>query len=131
VEPWLKRVFYVTFSVLYLSGLVEYVLKWLSNDPTPAKSLVLHIHGIVGLGFLYLFGHFYNAHIRPSLRQMRHRKSGISVWILLSILSISVPFLYYLSDEQWRNWTVVIHTYLGLIVAVPLATHIYLAICRR
>jgi len=131
VDPILKRIFYLTFIVLYVSGVAEYVMQLAASGPSPGQWFALRVHGIVGLWFLYFFGHFFSAHIWPSLRQIRHRKTGITVWIFLIVLSGSVPFLYYLSSDCWRDWTALLHTYLGLLIVIPLSAHIYLSICRR
>lgn len=133
VDRRLKWIFYISFSLLYVSGALEYGLRFfhIVEDGSPTEAMILHWHGIVGLWFLYLFGHFFKAHIWPSLRQNRHRKSGISLWAALIALSVSVPFLYYLSNEKLRNWTVLFHTYLGLLVVAPLLVHIVLAIRDR
>ena len=127
VDPPLKWIFYTSFSILYISGVAEYFIA----GPSSAQSLALRIHGIIGLWFLYLFGHFFKAHIWPSLRFSRHRKTGLILWGGLIALSLTVPLLYYLSNEQVRNWTVAFHTYLGILVIVPLLGHIFLAIFRR
>lgn len=131
VDRALKWTFYISFTLLYLSGALEYAVAIAVGSPSPTQSLLLRVHGVVGLWFLYLFGHFFKAHIWPSLRQIRHRKTGITVWVILSILCLSVPFLYYLSNDWQRELTIFIHTYLGLIVLIPLVAHIYLAICRK
>jgi len=131
VDPRLKWIFYLSFSLLYVSGAADFALQLIYDGPSPAQSLALRIHGIVGLWFLYLFGHFFKAHIWPSLRQMRQRKSGYTLWISLIILSVSVPFLYYLGSDAWRDAVVGLHTYLGLFVIVPLLVHIGLAISKR
>jgi hypothetical protein len=124
VDPGLKWIFYLTFSVLYISGVFQFALG-------PTQSLALRVHGIVGLWFLYFLGHFFKAHIQPSLRQLRHRKTGITLWASFLILSVSVPFLYYLGNDFWRNFTVALHTYVGFVVVVPLGVHIFLAIRER
>lgn len=133
VDRRLKIVFYISFSLLYASGALEYFLRFfgIAESGSPTQAMVLRWHGIIGLWFLYFFGHFFKAHIWPSLRQIRHRKTGISLWIMLIVLSVSVPFLYYLSDEKLRDLTVWIHTYLGLFIVIPLVTHVVLAMRDR
>lgn len=133
VDRRLKIIFYLSFSLLYVSGALEYGLRvfGVADVGSPTQAMILRWHGIIGLWFLYFFGHFFKAHIWPSLRQIRHRKTGISLWIMLGVLSVSVPFLYYLSDERLRAATVWIHTYLGLIVVIPIVLHVVLAIRDR
>jgi hypothetical protein len=131
VDPFLKWIFYLSFSLLYISGAADFAFQWINGSPSPAQSFVLRVHGIVGLWFLYLFGHFFKAHIWPSLRQLRHRRSGLTLWFSLIVLSLSVPALYYVGNDQWRAAIVGLHTYLGLFVLLPLLAHIALAIYRR
>jgi hypothetical protein len=134
VPRTLRLTFYLVFTALYVSGAAEYVMSLLSDErfgPTPATALVLRIHGLVGLGFLYLFGHFFSAHIWPSLRFQRHRRSGVSLWIGLGILCVTVPFLYYLANESLRVAFSALHTYLGLAILFPLILHITLSLRSR
>lgn len=134
VQRLLKIVFYLSFSILYLSGVADFVLGKILTSPMgspPEQALALRVHGIAGLWFLFLFGHFFKAHILPSLRGVRHRRTGILLWLALGLLSVSVPLLYYLSNETLRDATVFVHTYLGIAVLAFLLMHIGLAIFRR
>src|ERR1700761_3431171 len=100
VDLRLKWLFYLSFSTLYLSGALEWALRFfgITDAGSPAQAFVLRVHGVIGIWFLYFFGHFFKAHIWPSLRQIRHRKTGYFLWGSFVALSISVPCLYYLSD---------------------------------
>jgi hypothetical protein len=131
VDPRLKWIFYLSFAILYFSGLADFLFGLFGAFPSPGQSLALRVHGIVGLWFLYLFGHFFKAHIWPSLRQVHHRKTGLALWFALIVLAVTVPLLYYVGSDQWRTAVVNLHTYLGLLVIVPLVAHVSLSIYRR
>jgi hypothetical protein len=123
----LRVVFYISFSILYISGALDFLFQ----PQSPEQSLALKIHGVAGLWFLVLFGHFFRSHIWPSLNFRRHRKTGITLWITMTILCLTVPLLYYLGTDISRDATVALHTYLGFAVLIPLIIHIRLAIRDR
>jgi hypothetical protein len=129
----LKYFFYLMFGALYLTGVLRYLLSFFSGEfgPTPLGVLSLQAHGILSLGFLVFFGYFLAAHVLPSLRQQRHRVSGIIVNIGVIVLSLTVPFLYYGAGDSARNVTIWIHTYFGMAIVIPLVFHIVKAVRSR
>ena len=130
----LKLIFYISFTLLYVTGVLHYVLgfsRWEFPWPTPMQTTILHAHGVVGIWFLFFFGHFFRSHILPSLGQWRHRRTGITLFVTLGFLSLSVPFLYYMGDEKLRYGMAAIHTWIGIAVIVPLIIHIALALYDR
>jgi hypothetical protein len=125
-----KFIFLSLLFALYFSGVAVFVMQtWFLIDrgfgaEKPTGTLgVLHIHSSVGIAFLVAFGYLLRSHVQTALRGRRSRVSG---WVILSILClliVTVPGLFYFTDEDWRHSTAMIHTYVGLFFAIPFLAH--------
>jgi len=127
-----KAIFLSVLFWLYASGAVVYVLAgWFKKDlgmgpePRPAQILTLQLHSISGLLFLVFFGYLWATHIMPGWRRRRRVKTGILMAAICIALFISVPVLFYASNEGVKGAAVWIHTYLGLAFVLPFAAHLY------
>jgi len=125
-----KIIFFSACIGLYISGVAYYyfehfvrVTTEFGNDQSPYQALILHLHGMIGLLFLSLFGYLWATHIRPGLRGRVRKKSGLTMLFSVLILCLTVPGLYYLGDEKLRAVFSNVHTYLGLAVIVPFLVH--------
>ncbi|HVV71569.1 MAG TPA: hypothetical protein VHI52_08735 [Verrucomicrobiae bacterium] len=128
-----KAVFFISAVLLYFSG-VGYVIfdtfvhvkGEFGNEPHPLQIHFLHLHGIAGLVFLFVFGHLFASHIRPGLRGHRRKVTGLSIFIPLAVLALTVPGLYYFGNEHLKNMVAAVHTYLGLVTVIPFGLHLWL-----
>jgi hypothetical protein len=121
---------YGTSLSLYLSGLLIWILEhWFyidrgfGSEPRPLRADVLHLHGILGLLFLIIFGCLYETHIKRGLRAKRRLKSGLFLLLPLLVLLLTVQGLYYLNDGDLKTVTIWTHTYFGLALFVPGLLH--------
>jgi len=128
-----KWIFYSCVVMLYLSGVVFFlsdhffqVKTEFGMTPPAAQIHILHIHSIVGLFFIFAFGYIYRVHVEPGLRGTRRRKSGISLLAVIAFLCLTVPFLFYATDESLRSSVAAIHTYIGLATVLPFLLHFLL-----
>lgn len=126
----LKLVFYSSFSILFFSGLLYFLMDQFirvqgpfGETTHPAQFWALRSHAIAGLWFLYLFGFLYGRHVKPGLRSKKRLPSGIFFLVPIAVLCLSVPALYYLSNETWKHYAALIHTYLGIALILPLLIH--------
>ncbi len=126
-----KIIFLFSVLGLYLSGLLYFIfdhffkISGAFGTENHAWQLpTLHVHAILGLLFLFLFGYVYGMHIEPGLKGTRRRFSGIVMVGVIILLSVSVPGLYYLTDGNFKSGTVFVHTYLGLVAPVPFLLHL-------
>lgn len=123
--------FLISFMlVLYVTGVVVFLLsRWFLVDrgfgPEPSvwKLSVLQIHSIVGLGFIFLFGYLWPTHIVPGWRRRRKRLTGFLMTAACVILLLTVPLLFYATQEAVKSAAVWLHTYLGLGAVLPLLAH--------
>jgi hypothetical protein len=127
-----KRLLFTTSALLYASGVAYLIFDTFvrvhgefGNEPHPLQATVLHIHGIVGLVFLFVFGHLYANHIRPGLRGKRRKLTGWAIFAPITFLALTVPGLYYFGNENLKNAIAALHTYVGLAVLLPFGLHLY------
>ncbi|MGZ3773929.1 MAG: hypothetical protein ACXVCY_13515 [Pseudobdellovibrionaceae bacterium] len=126
----LKNTMYCTLGILYLTGFTEWVLKTffqidngVGPEPLKAQIWILRFHGSLSLAVLMLIGYVLRAHVAPSWKTQRGRKSGLPLLIYLFIIIFTVPFLMYLTDENLKATAESIHAYLGLSVICPFLIH--------
>lgn len=127
-----KKIFFLSLGLLFFSGVGEFVLNHFYQQesnlgPVPHTWQIpsLHLHSMAGLWFLTIMGYLFAKHIQPGLQGERRKVSGFVLWMVLSFLILTVPILFYAVDEDWKSWTVLLHTYVGLLLPIPLAQHIY------
>lgn len=129
MRPLLKRSLYADLLLLLVTGIVYAIPRYLDRhlfiniDSPLSGSTLMALHGLGGFVFLYLFGYLTRCHIQVHLRGQQHLYSGLIMLTVLSILSFSGYFLYYLGDEVLRTWSADIHVVLGLILPITLFAH--------
>lgn len=127
----LKRAIYFLIGFLYLSGTTEWLLKsffqvdnGMGPEPRPSEIWILRFHGTLSLGVLMLIGYVLRAHVVPSWKANRGKKSGLPLTFYIFAIILTVPFLMYLTDEKMKATAEQIHTYLGLALIVPFLIHL-------
>ena len=127
----LKRTIYFFLGFLYLSGTTEWLLKnffqvdnGMGPEPTSAEIWILRFHGTLSLGVLMLIGYVLRAHVMPSWKVGREKKSGLALTSYIFAIILSVPFVMYLTDEKMKATAEQIHAYLGLCLIVPFLFHL-------
>lgn len=128
----LKFIVLSTLGLLYLSGAVTWVMSnWFLHDEgfgpqvSPFRVWWLEIHSIIGLFFMVVFGYLLHSHVRPSWMRQRRVPSGVTLTAGIILLMVSVPFLFYLANEEWKAWVGWAHTYFGLVMAAPFIWHYF------
>jgi hypothetical protein len=121
-----------TLILMYFSGVITWVLThWIKfnggfgPEPTPLRTWWLDVHSIIGLFFMVLFGYLFHSHVRPSWRLRRRRRSGFVLTSGIVLLLLTVPALFYLSNEFAKSQIALFHTYLGLVMFLPFAVHYF------
>lgn len=129
-----KRLFYFTIMILFITGVVFLYLD-LKGGLTPTlrdiKSITLHIHGWFSPIIIFLFGSFISTHVKNAWVYKKNFLSGLSIIILLSLLTITAPALYYISDELLRAISWWIHILAGIILPACIYLHIRKIIKRN
>jgi hypothetical protein len=129
VNPRIKRILRFSFSALYLSGATYFIFhKFLrvhgefGDSPSLIERFVGPIHFIFAVTFIFVFGMVWNYHIEPAIRIHRHRFSGWSFVVLLSLLASTATVILY-GNETWIGRAEFIHPYIGLLLLPNLFLH--------
>ena len=133
-----KTAFYPTLLGLYATGVGTWIYgKWFSIDrgygleANPTGITLLHVHSVIGLWFLLTFGYLWHCHIERAWKSRKKRTSGVMLLTPILLLFITVPGLFYLTDEKLKEFTSAVHTYVGLFVALPFFFHFLRAVQAR
>jgi len=89
----------------------------------PLEHWSLVAHGALAFASLWLMGHLWGAHVVKRWKLGRHRKTGGFLFAVMSLLIISGYLLYYLSSDELRAPTGVIHWAIGLVMPLALLAH--------
>ena len=132
-----KYSLYLSLISLYATGVLVWILntwfhadKGLGPEPSPLALPSLHIHSILGLWFLMVFGYLFHSHILPGLRRQQKLKSGWTILSVCLILILTVPGLFYFTDESFKSVTSLIHIYVGLASILIFAVHLRTRLLR-
>ncbi len=127
--------------MLYATGFLVWVAKTFLQVDTgfgleaPAATIwYLRSHSMISLWFLIIFGYLYRSHIQPGLNSSRKKISGLTFLIGIAIVIITVPGIFYITNDSVKNKVSWLHTYMGLALlgfffihlfskAIPLKTY--------
>ncbi len=125
-----KKIFIYSFLALYVTGLIVWLMqKFLSHDygmgleSPPSRIWILKAHAVVSFAFLIVFGYFIRVHIQPGLKGVERKRGGLFNLAILGFLTLTVPFILYAVDENFKNLVTGLHTYVGLAFILPYLFH--------
>ena len=127
----LKGLFYTTFSILFLSG----ILWWGLHDLFPNffkglsetfSSPLMQIHGAAAMASLFFLGWLVPAHMRRGWQKKRNRKPGLVIITSCALLVVTGYGLYYFGSEWSRTLSVWLHIGTGLLFPFILIWHIWI-----
>lgn len=130
LEPFHRRIFYSVFGILWGSGALWLLSEWF-KDPelgaarTLLQTVSMKAHGATILAYLAMLGSLLT-HIRRAAALKANRLSGFSIIALNGILALSGWFLYYASEDAFRQWSSTIHWAIGLASLPLLCGHVLL-----
>jgi hypothetical protein len=125
----LRRTLLTVCALLWLSGALWLLVHWLFPQhnafgllPNPWEAPLVHLHGIIAVAAVFLFGWVGAAHIRARWSQSANRTSGL--WLLGcgAVLVISGYALYY-STGAPHDAAAALHEWLGLAALGVALTH--------
>lgn len=129
LEPFHRRMLYISFGILWSSGTSWTLIQWF-KDPelrtarTALQTLAMKIHGAAMLIFLVVLGTLFT-HVRRGWILKANRLSGCFNIGTNILLTLTGWLLYYIADDSARDTASVIHWSIGL-AALPLLTaHIW------
>lgn len=127
----LKITLYLSLGILLISGviwLVAHYLLFQESDfelvRSPLEPISMKIHGAIVPIFMLGLGALFPIHISRAYKAGINLTTGISTLLLLGCLIITGYLLYYSGDENFRQWSSVAHSVLGLMLAPFLIVHI-------
>lgn len=127
-----KIILLLTLTALYATGVSVWVLsRWFlvvsafGPESSPMRVFWLQMHSIVSLWFLALFGFIFHSHVMPAWRRGRKRLSGSFLTGVLIFLSLTVPGLFYITDDTLKNNVAAVHTYVGLAAILVFLLHYF------
>jgi uncharacterized membrane protein YbhN (UPF0104 family) len=88
------------------------------------KPWLLKIHGFSAMAFVLLLGTLLSGHVRRGWHARKNRGNGGFFLSAVSLLTWSGYALYYLGDENWREFASQLHLWLGLAAPILLIDHI-------
>ncbi len=125
-----RRIFYLTFGILWLSGSLWVIAEWLKETDlgpvrTPLQTQSMKIHGAVMLLYTAILGTLWT-HIRRGFALRANRLSG--TWMIggNAALIVSGWILYYIGDDRLRQWASLTHWTIGLAMLPLLLGHLQL-----
>ncbi len=122
----------------WTSGVSFFILnRWVSvegdfgPEKHPWQFNILEIHGAAAFLMMLVFGALLAAHVPVGWRVQRVRPLGLALVIALALLMTSAHFLYYLGDEEFRQWTAYVHAAIGFSLPFILIAHLWQGSKRR
>jgi len=95
--------------------------------PGGMRIWVAAAHALSAFAGMMVFGALLPLHIRYGLRRRVHRKSGISLIVVMLALSLSALGIYYFGDDTWSAVASSVHVLVGLAACLVLTLHVILA----
>ena len=126
----LKRSIHLVALAVLLTGIVWVALHfaapgWIDEEISRRIQVVLlKIHGAAAMLALVALGTLLSTHILPALVNPQNRGAGITLLSCIATLALTGWGLYYLGDENLRNWTSDIHIAVGAACAAAFIHHI-------
>ncbi len=121
---------YLTSLVVWFTGAVWLLFHyfWMRRTdfgvaPHPMEHWSLVAHGASAFASLWMMGFLWGTHVVKRWRLRRHRKTGGTLFFVMSLLVVSGYLLYYLSSDEVRAPTAVIHWVVGLGMPLALLAH--------
>jgi hypothetical protein len=123
---------WATLAMLYITGLVlgpsalEMRLEWEMPWRLGAglRLPVAAAHALLAFIALLFLGALSALHVRTGLRRQRSVISGLTLLSSFAVLTLSALGIYYLGEERAGAWASVVHLSVGILVALPLASHV-------
>ena len=138
MPTFFRRSLYTLLAVSWCTGLTFFVfLNWVTiegdfgPEKHPLQFSILQLHGACAFLMMMFYGALLGAHLPASWKTKRSRNIGIGLATLIGLQIISAYGLYYLSDEEIRQWVSWFHLGLGGGLPVMLATHVVMGLRSR
>lgn len=123
---------YAILALVFISGAAWAWLHYFAQragefgeSPHPAELWMQRLHGASAMLALVLLGTLLVFHIPLAWRARRNRRTGGSLFAVFAILIATGYALYYSGDERLRVWISWSHLWLGLVLPLIVAIHVW------
>ncbi len=127
VEKWFV---YSAAIGVWASGALWLLFKYFMRmegefgpEHNPLEPLWQKLHGVFGYYAMFAIGLLWSIHVVSGWSARWRRLSGGTLFGIAVFLAISGVALYYISDQDWRDWTGVVHWAVGLAVLAVFLIH--------
>ena len=127
---WIRRAIHGAGLASAASGLLWLVLHEFMRvegefgpQPHPFEHATIVVHGAAAFAAIWVLGLIWMGHVRRGIAFGRKLPSGLALVALVAFLALSGWGLYYLGDEDWREWTATAHWVVGLGAVLLLLLH--------
>ena len=128
---WLRRLLYISGGVLLFTGLGWEALHYTLGSgrdalalPHPGEAWLMRLHGVGVLAFTLALGALSPVHIPRGWRQHRNWISGLmQIGFALALLGSGYA-LSYLTGDSNRSTIGLLHTAIGVVMAIVLIWHV-------
>jgi len=138
LPPLFRRSLYSVTALSWCSGIAFFImLNWVTvegdfgPEKHPLQFPLLQLHGACAFLMIMSFGAMLAAHLPASWKTKRSRNIGIALATLIGLQMIGAYGLYYLSNEDIRQWVSWFHLGLGVSLPGVLATHVVMGVRSR
>jgi hypothetical protein len=94
------------------------------EGPHASEKWSLIFHAVVSFYGVWWFGMLWPNHVTKSWRARIRKGTGGVLFGILAWLILTGCALYYIGDEQWREWTSIAHWTMGIAAAVAFGVHL-------
>ncbi len=123
MQTSLRYTIYVCAGGVWLSGCLWLIVHVYFATPSdfgverhPWEPTLLWIHGVLSIGFAYVFGWIMARHASEAWRQRKRRVSGGLLTFVVTVLSVSGFMLFFVTDANLQTQSARIHEVIGLLV---------------
>ena len=128
---WHQTAVYAVTGLLVVSGLVWVLLHYFGQTkgdfgpaPHPLEVWMLRVHGGAAMAAFIAYGSLLPIHVRRAWAIRRNIYLGITLIVVMLLLTVTAYLLYYSGSEETRPIISAIHWIIGVVVAPLLTWHV-------
>jgi hypothetical protein len=127
---WQVQLLSISGAVLWLTGAAWLLLHYFGRvqgqfgpQANPLEPWLLRLHGLTMIAALLGVGSLLVVHIRKGWNYRTQRVLGVVLSSAVGLLILSGYLLYYVGDEDLRNWVSIVHWAIGLGAPIAFILH--------
>ncbi len=97
----------------------------------PSEHFLITVHGISAALMMVGLGSVIPGHVSRAWSMQRNVRTGVFMLTMMTILSLSGYFLYYLGAQVFRDFTAIVHWVIGLALPFLVWLHVQRGVKTR